>query len=120
MSNYLFKSLIKCGQCNYSYKGKMDRKRKVYICGGYSKKGKSFCSRRIVDENDLIQIVEKQFQLNSTQYEELTNEYLKTIIQEILVEDDGGVIVKYFNYPPTLWKHNTIDWSVDAGGLHLT
>lgn len=54
---YIFSKLIKCSHCGKNFRGKTDRKKKVYICSTYSQN--RTCYRNKIDEDELIYVIKK-------------------------------------------------------------
>lgn len=101
-TKYLFTGMILCKNCGYKYKSKMDRQSKVYLCGNYSKNGlKSGCTRRIIHESILEEIIKSQFQIYKIEYLP-NNEYLKTIIEKITIDENSNIAINYFNHNSTI------------------
>lgn len=105
MSNYLFSNLIKCNGCNKNYRGKKDRTIPVYICSGYNNYDK--CERGTIKELILIEFVEKYCDEYNLKME-YTNEYMKSIIEEITVSEDRDINIKYKNGHVQHYKNNSI------------
>ena len=75
--------------------------RNIYVCGGY-KKGK--CDkRRIVEEDDLLYMIKgKCSEL------ELTNEFMKSIINFIIVDKDSNVFIYYKDGENSYYTSNSL------------
>lgn len=84
----IFSKLIKCTICGKSYVRVVESKN-IYICGGYKK---SQCDgvRRVIDEADLLYLIEGKYE----DYQS-TNEYMKSIIHHITVDENSNVFVYY-------------------------
>jgi hypothetical protein len=75
---YLFRSKINCFNCLNNFRGKLERNKRVYICGGYSKNSDS-CHRYVVHESDLIKIIEGHLKLKSVIAEGSLRDFVKVI-----------------------------------------
>lgn len=56
---YLFKGLIKCKQCDKNYNTKNNNGTINYICQTRKNRGKDYCDSRILKEDFLIYLIEK-------------------------------------------------------------
>lgn len=54
---HLFRGLIICGRCNSIMFARKRKNSMGYICSGYAKKGKGFCSSHYVREKDISQAI---------------------------------------------------------------
>ncbi|MCX7746915.1 MAG: zinc ribbon domain-containing protein [Clostridia bacterium] len=54
-SDYIFKGILICGMCGWHLKGKMDRKKKIYVCGNYDKRGE--CFRNSISEKEVTDFI---------------------------------------------------------------
>ena len=104
-SNYLFSGLIKCNRCGKNYRGKKDRSNPVYICSGYNNYDN--CERGTIKELSLIEFVEKYCDDKDIKME-YTNEYMKSIINEIIAGQDIDVEIKYKDGNNQYYKTNSI------------
>jgi hypothetical protein len=75
---YQFRSKIKCLKCFSNFRGKLERNKNVYVCGGYSKLSSS-CVRYVIHESDLIKIVEGHLKLKNIRVEGSLGEFIRTI-----------------------------------------
>ena len=78
--SYLFSSKIRCLDCGKNYRGKTERKNKLYICSTYTKSGK--CYRFQIKENELLDVVDKHINL----FNIITNDKLE-YVREITVKE---------------------------------
>lgn len=62
---YLFKGLIKCKQCNKNYNSKNNNGTIDYICQTRKNRGKDYCDSRILKEDFLIYLIEKNREINN-------------------------------------------------------
>lgn len=99
----LLKGLIQCGKCGKNYKYKNERGRGAYICSGYANYGKEFCTRRKVNEEDLIFVIKTGFFNYGIEWER-DNDYISHHIKEVIVDENGEIEIKYFKYPSTFWN----------------
>lgn len=108
---YLFGSgLIKCKNCNSTYRGKKQRDKIVYICNTYNKIGNEGCPRNVIEEEDLTYTISKHLALQGKRVDGDISNHVRTI--EVLgkgytvvysdssksvinAEGDYGVKVKY-------------------------
>ena len=84
-------------RCGKKYKPQQRRKKKAYICSGYSNYGKDFCSRGQIDEEDLDFVIER----NGGEVEkiEVYNEKIKIIYKNkkiSIIEPERILIDKVF------------------------
>lgn len=75
---YLFSKRIKCLDCGSNFTGKKARGKSTYICGGYHN-NKSNCKRFLVREDELVEVVNKHFDI-------------KFINNQIVTEDRVGMV----------------------------
>lgn len=97
-SRYIFAKLIKCEQCNYNYRGQNTHGKNTYLCNGYSmgKRSKNGCTiRYFINESELIKIVQIFCNRNKIEME-LTNNFMKTIIEQIKVNRETDKITIYY------------------------
>ncbi len=59
MKEFKYRGIVYCMRCGKKYKPQQRRKKKVYICSGYSNYGKNFCKRGQIDEEDLDFVIER-------------------------------------------------------------
>ncbi len=85
----LFRSLIKCENCNSSYIHLKQGSNSFYICNKY-KKGLG-CKRNTIKESEILWLVERHFHMSDTEYD-LTNQSMKSLIDNIIVRHDGFII----------------------------
>jgi len=85
--------LIKCVDCGKNYRGKLERKKCCYICGGYSNK-QTQCIRYQIEEEQLIYITTKHLSLRGRQVEE--GRTLKDYIERIEVSGGEKTIKIYY------------------------
>lgn len=102
----LFKSLIKCGKCFYNYIGFKENSYMKYICNNY-KNNKGKCSRRVIDQSDLEFLVKSYCEQNEMQYES-TNNFMKSIINYIIIDENGGVEITYKDGHVSKWNNREI------------
>jgi len=88
----LFSDLIFCDICKKKYRFKKERMRSCYICQSYS--NYKTCSRRQIEQDTLIWLILKYLESKNIVYQ-LTNEYMKTIIKEIIVDKDSNIFIYY-------------------------
>lgn len=104
-NNYLFSGLIKCNRCKGNYRGKKDRNIPVYICSNYNNYIK--CERGTIKELALIEFTERYCEDKNLKME-YTNEYMKSIIEEINVGYDTEIEIKYKDGHVQHYKNNNI------------
>lgn len=91
--------------CGYNYRGKTQRGKNVYICGGYNNY-KSDCSRYAIHENDLIDIIERHFKIHEI---DIGDRPIKDYIKIIEVYNSkGGYIIKYKSGRESIFMPNHI------------
>ena len=103
----LFKSLIKCTQCNKNYKYKRERGKSVYICSGYANYGKDFCTRRKIDEEHLVIVLKTGFVNNDIEWTR-DNDYISTHVKEIQVDKNGDIEIVFYRHESTFWNSNRL------------
>jgi hypothetical protein len=103
MYQYLYSKLIKC-YCSSSYRGQLHKKVPVYICLNYST-GKG-CSRRAVKEEEINTFFRRYCDNHNLRFE-LSRNYIRELIKEIIVDETGGFTIHY--------KNNDIQWFKDSG-----
>lgn len=86
MSKPLFSKLIICKNCLKRYKAKKDRKR-FYVCSTYDNLGKDYCERGKVDQDYLLELLERRFERR------LTEDEIKKEVNQIVT--NGKEIVIY-------------------------
>lgn len=64
---YLFSKKIKCNYCGKNHRGKTEKSKKVYICSTYSNKGKAYCKRNQIDEEELVYIIVKHLEIQKVE-----------------------------------------------------
>ncbi|OPH61700.1 hypothetical protein BC351_00210 [Paenibacillus ferrarius] len=62
-SKYIFSAFIKCLDCSNNFRGKMHRKKAVYICLGYHRR-KTNCERFTIHEKDILKAIQIHFKTN--------------------------------------------------------
>lgn len=71
----LFSRKIKCAHCGKNFKGKMERKRRVYVCGNYDNHGK--CQRNPLEQDMIVNLLKRRFG------DDISNEFVKNIVHKI-------------------------------------
>jgi hypothetical protein len=56
-----FSTLIQCKKCGKIFKVKIERKKIKYVCNGYERYGKEFCTRSAIKEETLNDMLERKF-----------------------------------------------------------
>ena len=93
----LFKSLLKCSNCNYTFRARKERNHIKYRCSNRLKNGINSCSNdSVITEEELIYHTKKQFELYEKDFN-LDNEYLKTVIKDIIVQPNNNYMINYKN-----------------------
>lgn len=103
----IFKGILRCSNCGKNFKYITQRKISCYVCSGYSNYGSEFCTRRVIKENDLIDILKIGFNQNGIEWER-NAEYISQHVKEIVVDQKGNIEIKYHKHPSTLWNENGI------------
>lgn len=67
VSKYLFGGLIRCLNCSNKFRGKMYRKKAVYICLGYHRKT-SDCKPLTIHEKDILKSIKDHFRVNEIDF----------------------------------------------------
>lgn len=76
---HLFSGLIKCNNCGKNYKFKLQRKKPVYICSGFSNYGKQFCENFTIEEAEIIDVIKRHLLLQNKKVTKQLNEYVEKI-----------------------------------------
>lgn len=98
MSKPLFSRLIKCKNCNRNFKSKKDGRKRFYICSTYDNYGKGKCERNQIDQDYLVELLERRFDKILT-YEEIREE-----VEQIEVNGDELIIYLNNQHPIELKK----------------
>lgn len=107
MNSKLFKSLIKCKECKSSYIHFKENNQSKYICNRY-KKGKG-CSRRVIKEEDITFLVEQHCKIYEVDYM-ATNEFMKSIIKKIIIDDNTDIFIYYKDDKKSIWTNTTLQF----------
>lgn len=107
----ILKGMIVCGVCKKNYKKIMQRSRTCLICSGYTNYGSDFCSRRVVEEESIIQVLKMGFFNNELEFHR-DSEYISQHVKEIIVDEEGNIEVKFHKYPSIKWDQNGIQISI--------
>lgn len=86
---YLFSRKIKCGYCSKNHRGKTEKNKKVYICSTYSNRGKDYCKRNQIDEDELIYIIVKHLKIQKIDINKI-EKYV-----DIIEIEEGSIKIKY-------------------------
>ena len=84
MTCLYFLKKIKCMKCGRKHKGKLYRSKRVYICSTHD--NYKSCERRKVNEDELLLL------LNMRYGEELSDDEIKTKVENVEVFDDRIII----------------------------
>lgn len=96
----LYKSLIKCALCNYSYGHFKENNKSKYICNHYRKNSK--CSRRVVTEEDLTSTIKLYCDNEKINIPD-NNEDMKKFIDKIYIGEKGYYRIEYKNGHISSW-----------------
>lgn len=102
-TNFLFSGKVYCGLCNWKYRAKKERNKKVYICSKYSTGKDGGCERHKVDEQHLALLIENQFKIYDLPLDRFD------LIQAIVVTC-GDITIYYNGYAPTRQMQNTVSF----------
>lgn len=87
---YLYgEGLIKCKNCNGTFRGKKQRTKIVYICNTYNKFGNDGCPRNVIEEEDLTYTISKHLALQGKRVSGDISNY----VQSIEVQGRGYTVV---------------------------
>lgn len=100
----LFSRKIKCAHCGKNFKGKLQRKKRVYVCSQYDNFGK--CRREVLSENILVELLIRRYGDNF----EITKSNIQNIVEEIIVEDKLTFTIKLKNDKPIIFGNNFIQY----------
>ena len=98
MSKYLFKDLIKCTKCGKNYNVKNNNGAINYICQTRKNRGKDYCDSEILKQDFLIEIIQKNRELNEKEFNQAReNQTIKSIEvngNDIYIEFKDGAKIK--------------------------
>lgn len=105
MYQYLFTKLI-FDEAGHSLRGILEYKKPAYICSQYSKNSKS-CFRCLIEEETINQFIMKYCDIKYVKYEK-KKEYMRTIINKIIVYFNGDFEIYYTDKSYACYKDNCI------------
>lgn len=100
-SKYIFTDLLTCGCCGHGYRRatwtNYYEKRVVYRCGNRLKKGVRVCPGSVnIEENKLRHIIENEVSKQlGIQYNEVNDEVIIQHVEEIIVNENGELLLRY-------------------------
>ena|SRR5690606_41675302 len=97
----LFYKKIKCVHCGGNFKRRKNRKKYAWLCSR-RENGYSNCPRVVIDEEYLIEVIEKRIQTD------LTPEIVNDIVEQIEVEDTLLFTIHFTNQEPIIFSRNHI------------
>lgn len=100
----LFSRKIKCNHCGKNYKGKKERKRRVYICSSYDNFGK--CKREVLTEEFLVDLLIRRYGEDF----EMSKENIQNTVESICVEDKLTFTINLKNDKPIIFGDNFIHY----------
>lgn len=100
----LFSRKIKCKHCGKNFKGKKERKRRVYICSSYDNTGN--CKREVLSEEFLIDLLIRRYGKDF----EVSKENIQSIVESIIVEDKLTFTISLKNDAPIIFGENFIQY----------
>jgi len=103
MQEKLFKSLIKCSLCGSNFVGIIENTNMKYVCGGYKK---NKCQKRIIVKEELILFVIERNAIKSKAQIIKTNDYMKSIINFIQIDENGYFIIHYKDGYTDIYKQD--------------
>lgn len=106
MYQYLYSKLMHC-YCGSSYRGQMHKTIPVYICLNYST-GKG-CTRRAIKEEEITTFFRRYCDSHNLMFQ-LSREYIRELISNIVVDDTGGFEIHYLNGDKQWYKDSGIKY----------
>lgn len=106
MKKYQFSGLIKCIDCGYNFRGKMQRKNPHYICSGYNN-SKSKCNRFSIPEKDIIDAIERHFIIHKRNIE-VGKEFRDYIKKIEVYNSKRGYVIRYKSGETSILMPNRI------------
>lgn len=100
----LFSRKIKCAHCGKNFKGKLQRKKRIYVCSQYDNFGK--CKREILSETFLVELLVRRYGDDF----EITKDNIQNIVKEVIVEDKLTFTIKLKNDEPIIFGDNFIQY----------
>ncbi len=97
MSSYIFSGIIKCGDCSNKYRGKLERKKRTYICQGYMKK-LSDCTRFSIEENVLVDTIKSHFNSDIIDLDQIASIEVKNQTIRIIYADKTTSVLSSTKY----------------------
>ena len=95
---YKYTGLIKCGDCNHSFKGRKERNNINYRCNYRLKYGKNKCiNDEMIEETLLDNMISQQLDVINMSFESID---LRSVIDKIIVSKDK-IEVFFKNLPIT-------------------
>ena len=94
---YRYSTLIVCKRCGMSFKAKKERKKVKYICSGYERYGKDYCSRATIKEELLDEMLKRKFEkriVDSEVREQIDRIYIEGKFFEIFYKDGTTQLVQ--------------------------
>ncbi|MCX7748093.1 MAG: zinc ribbon domain-containing protein [Clostridia bacterium] len=102
MADFLFSGKIFCGLCDWKYRGKTERNKKVYLCSKYSKTGD--CERYKVDEQHLLDLILHQLDIYGLSHD-------RTDLVESIIVTRKDIEINYTGYASTIQKDNEVTFA---------
>ncbi|OPH61699.1 hypothetical protein BC351_00205 [Paenibacillus ferrarius] len=87
----LNKGTVKCLSCGKNYRSKMERKKQVFVCGGFANYGKDFCTYNPLQADELILTISKHFAVLGRRIEG----EIKDLVDRIEVTPEKGYTIYY-------------------------
>lgn len=98
---YPFKDLIICKQCGKNYNPKNNNGTINYICQTRKNRGKDYCDSRILKEDFLIEVIEKNRKINSKLFNpsrtKQTIQIIEVFQNDVLIKFKDGTNAKISN-----------------------
>lgn len=100
----LFSKKIICKNCGRKFKGKKERKKRVYICSGYDNYGA--CTRIPIKEELLVELLKRRY---SEQFN-TSKENIQNVVKSIEVRGSMLFTINLVNDIPIIFGDNYIQY----------
>lgn len=105
---YLFKGLIKCTQCDKNYNPKNNNGTINYICQTRKNRGKDYCDSRILKEDFLINLIEKNREIRNKTF---NKSRVKQTIETIEV-NGNNICIKFVDGAMVKIRSNSVNFNL--------
>lgn len=108
---YVFSKMIICPTCKRRFKGKIENGKRIYIDSTWSNYGKDKCTRKRIDENELIEKVNKHIEITKINARREGRGEIELTIQSFvdhIERDDYSYTIFYIDGSKTMVKDGHI------------